>query len=276
MLRLLAFCLLATPFVQGLSVPTDSLSAPSLTVMKSDHEFEHEVYENITKCAKKAAFVPHPHHNDEGEHSEHSPVHVKVNSYVRDILSIKTVDSDLYDWTMDLTFRQKWNDKRLAYDVTHHPDVHYITLNTEEGMHAIWKPDTFFSGSVKEELHSVTAPNALVWVFPNGDVLYSLRVTVTLRCHHNHPATPEKKEVVEGEEKESDLVCPMRIASYGFADDKVVYEWDEEENTPAVEVTKHLHLPHYSLDKVTREVITAKTRIAGFSSLNAKFHFTHK
>jgi len=270
MSRFLTFCLLVIPFTQGLSVLTET--APSLTVLPTEREFEEEVYENVTKHAKQSVFVPHVTPDDNGEHG---PLHVKVNSYIRDILELKAVDSHLYDWTLDLVLRQKWNDKRLAYDTTHHPDFKYITLNTPSGMKSIWKPDTFFSRSVKGDFHFVLAPNALIWVYPNGDVLYSCRVSVTLRCVQNATAVPEKpEEKEEGAEKASDIVCPMRIASYGYTTDHLVYEWDDE--TPhAVDVTDKLYIPHYTLDKVTTEASIGKTRIGSWSSLIANFHFSH-
>jgi len=270
MLRFLTFCLLATPFVQGLSVPKET--APSLTVLKTDRELEEEIYYNITRLAPKAVFVP----DTLNENGEHGPVHVKVNAYVRDILEIKAVDNNLYDWTLDLTFRQKWNDKRLAFDVTHHPDFKHMTLNAVEGMKSIWKPDTFFSQSIRGEFHTITTPNSLIWVYPNGDVLYSTRLSVTLRCKHIPTTeTPEKKE--EGEEKESDLVCPLRLSTYAFTTEKLVYEWDEDETTKkSIEVTDTLYLPHYTLDKVVTELRTGHTRIGDWSGLVANFHFSHK
>jgi len=265
MSRFLAFCLLLIPLAQGLSVLTDS--APSLTVMKTNRELEEEIYENITVHLKpQSVFIPHVT-NDNGEHT---PLHVKVNSYVRDI-EMKNVDTNLFDMKLDLIFRQKWNDKRLAYDVSHHPDFKYVSLNSN--VKSIWKPDTFFDKSVKEEFHLVTAPNVLLWVYPDGNVLYSTRLTITIRCTQNDTvAASDDKE----EEKKSCLVCPVRIASYGNSHDKLVYEWDDAERAP-VESRESLYLPHFTLDKITTdEAHVSKSRVGDWSSLIAKFHFSHK
>jgi len=299
MSRFLTLCLLIIPFAHGLSVLTDTHTEASHTDHHTDREFEEEIYENITKCSKQSAFIPPVTPNDDGEHG---PVHVKVNGYVRDIFEIKKIDNDVYDWTADLIIRQKWNDKRLAYDVSHHPDYKNIVLNSA-GLKKIWHPDTFFSHSVKGDFHFLLAPNTYAWVYPNGDVLYSIRVTVTFRCvdhehhdhehhddhthephddhtnehHDDHTHEPEHHDdhTHEPAGKKLELDCPVRIASYGFTDDKIVYEWDHEKETP-LDISKRLYLPHFSLTNVTTETNVGVTRVGGFSSLIAKFHFLHK
>ncbi|KAA0194575.1 hypothetical protein HAZT_HAZT004632 [Hyalella azteca] len=46
----------------------------------------------------------------------------------------------------------------------------------------IWKPDTFFENVKVASLHTVTVPNVLLRVSQNGDVLYSMRLTLRLSC----------------------------------------------------------------------------------------------
>ena len=45
----------------------------------------------------------------------------------------------------------------------------------------VWMPDTFFRNEKEAKFHDIIQPNLYVRVFPNGDVLYSIRV----RCQGN-------------------------------------------------------------------------------------------
>lgn len=71
---------------------------------------------------------------------------------------------------MDVYFRQSWNDPRLQFndsDKYINTGPHYVNK--------LWLPDLYFMNSKKETFHTVTAPNALLRIFPNGDVFYSQR-----------------------------------------------------------------------------------------------------
>ena len=48
----------------------------------------------------------------------------------------------------------------------------YLTL-TDPGK--VWMPDTFFRNEKVGHFHSILVNNVYVRVFPNGDVLYSIR-----------------------------------------------------------------------------------------------------
>ena len=40
----------------------------------------------------------------------------------------------------------------------------------------VWMPDTFFRNEKIGRFHNILLPNLYVRVFPNGDVLYSIRL----------------------------------------------------------------------------------------------------
>lgn len=46
----------------------------------------------------------------------------------------------------------------------------------------IWKPDLFFSNEKKGNLHDIIMPNVLLRIYPNGNVLYSIRISLVLFC----------------------------------------------------------------------------------------------
>ena len=39
----------------------------------------------------------------------------------------------------------------------------------------VWMPDTFFRNEKIGRFHKILAPNLYIRVYPNGDVLYSIR-----------------------------------------------------------------------------------------------------
>ena len=79
---------------------------------------------------------------------------------------------------MQITFREQWIDKRLKYDDMD-GRIRFLTL-TEQGR--IWKPDLFFSNEKEGKFHDIIMPNVLLRIYPNGDVLYSIRLSLVLAC----------------------------------------------------------------------------------------------
>ena len=51
-------------------------------------------------------------------------------------------------------------------------NIKYLTLIDSS---KIWMPDTFFRNEKIGSFHNILAPNLYVRIFPNGDVLYSIR-----------------------------------------------------------------------------------------------------
>ena len=54
--------------------------------------------------------------------------------------------------------------------------IKYLTMKE---MCKVWIPDTFFRNEKEANFHELIHPNLCVRVFPNGDVLYSIRVSLT-------------------------------------------------------------------------------------------------
>ena len=46
----------------------------------------------------------------------------------------------------------------------------------------IWKPDTYFHNGLDSYLHTITRPNKLFRISENGDITYSMRLTIKARC----------------------------------------------------------------------------------------------
>ena len=50
--------------------------------------------------------------------------------------------------------------------------IKYLTMTDST---KVWMPDTFFRNEKIGRFHDILQPNLYVRVFPNGDVLYSIR-----------------------------------------------------------------------------------------------------
>ena len=97
------------------------------------------------------------------------PTRVTVNLFVR---SFEKIDDVKMEFSVQITFRQLWNDNRLAFNDMG-GKIRYLTMTERD---KVWMPDTFFRNEKDAKFHEIIQPNLYVRVFPNGDVLYSIRV----------------------------------------------------------------------------------------------------
>ena len=58
----------------------------------------------------------------------------------------------------------------------------------------VWMPDTFFRNEKIGRFHKILQDNLYVRVFPDGDVLYSIRVSLTCACSMHLALFPLDKQ----------------------------------------------------------------------------------
>ena len=73
------------------------------------------------------------------------------------------------DYQIDFFFRQSWTDERLKHS---YPQT--LTLSNSM-LDKLWVPDTYFENSKNSQFHSVTVPNKMLKIKPDGTVLYNAR-----------------------------------------------------------------------------------------------------
>ena len=96
----------------------------------------------------------------------------------------------LQEYHFQITLRQNWNDKRLEFKqqlarggqgttlsfifvkLNISDKIKYLTMTDAK---KVWMPDTFFRNEKIGRFHNILAPNMYVRIFPNGDILYSIR-----------------------------------------------------------------------------------------------------
>ncbi|KAK5866681.1 hypothetical protein PBY51_020851 [Eleginops maclovinus] len=159
------------------------------------------------------------------------------------------------DYRVNIFLRQQWNDPRLAY--SEYPDD---SLDLDPSMlDSIWKPDLFFANEKGAHFHEVTTDNKLLRIFKNGNVLYSIRLTLTLSCPMDLKNFPMDVQT-----------CIMQLESFGYTMNDLIFEW--QENGP-VQVAEGLTLPQFLLkDESDLRYCTKHYNTGKFTCIEVRFH----
>ncbi|KAL1122563.1 hypothetical protein AAG570_002893 [Ranatra chinensis] len=181
-----------------------------------------------------------------------APTIVRVNIFLR---SISKIDDYKMEYSVQLTFREQWMDERLKFNDLG-GKLKYLTL-TESNR--VWMPDLFFSNEKEGHFHNIIMPNVYIRIFPNGSVLYSIRISLTLSCPMNLKLYPLDRQI-----------CSLRMASYGWTTDDLVFLWKEGD---PVQVVKNLHLPRFTLEKFLTDYCNSKTITGEYSCLKVDLLF---
>ncbi|XP_033846887.1 gamma-aminobutyric acid receptor subunit rho-1-like [Periophthalmus magnuspinnatus] len=136
-------------------------------------------------------------------------VPVGVDVQVESLDAISEVDMD---FTMTLYLRHYWKDERLSFHSNHNQSMTFDGRLVKK----IWVPDMFFVHSKKSFTHDTTTDNVMLRVYPDGKVLYSLRVTVTAMCSMDLSRFPLDTQT-----------CSLEIESYAYTDDDLMLYWKE-------------------------------------------------
>ncbi|KAM8831318.1 gamma-aminobutyric acid receptor subunit rho-2-like isoform 1-T1 [Spinachia spinachia] len=134
-------------------------------------------------------------------------VPVGVDVQVESLDSISEVDMD---FTMTLYLRHYWKDERLAFPSTTNKSMTFDGRLVKK----IWVPDVFFVHSKRSFIHDTTTENIMLRVFPDGHVLYSLRVTVTAACNMDFSRFPLDSQT-----------CTLELESYAYTDEDLMLYW---------------------------------------------------
>ena len=80
-------------------------------------------------------------------------------------------------------FKVKPNLKRIIFClISRNGGILSNDLTESISSEKIWKPDTYFHNGLDSYLHTITRPNKLFRISENGDITYSMRLTIKARC----------------------------------------------------------------------------------------------
>uniref|UniRef100_A0A3B4C3I4 GABA(C) receptor n=1 Tax=Pygocentrus nattereri TaxID=42514 RepID=A0A3B4C3I4_PYGNA len=112
-----------------------------------------------------------------------SAIPVGIDVQVESLDSISEVNMD---FTMTLYLRHYWKDERLAF-----PSGNNLSRTFDARLvKKIWVPDVFFVHSKRSFIHDTTMENIMLRVYPDGNILYSVRITVTALCTMDFSSFP--------------------------------------------------------------------------------------
>uniref|UniRef100_A0A4W5M5Z0 Gamma-aminobutyric acid receptor subunit pi n=1 Tax=Hucho hucho TaxID=62062 RepID=A0A4W5M5Z0_9TELE len=146
-----------------------------------------------------------------------------------DIASIDTISEINMDYTATIFLRQRWTDERLVFEGNK-------SLSLDGRLvELLWVPDTFIVDSKKSFLHDITVENRLIRIFPNGTVLYALRITTTVACNMDLTKYPMDKQT-----------CTLQLESWGYNINDVMFYWTR--GNESVSGLDTLRLAQYTIE----------------------------
>uniref|UniRef100_A0A8B9P7F1 GABA(C) receptor n=1 Tax=Apteryx owenii TaxID=8824 RepID=A0A8B9P7F1_APTOW len=170
-----------------------------------------------------------------------SPIPVGIDVQVESIDSISEVDMD---FTMTLYLRHYWKDERLSFPSTKNKSMTFDGRLLEK----IWVPDVFFVHSKRSFIHDTTVENVMLRVYPDGNVLFSLRITVSAMCFMDFSRFPLDTQN-----------CSLELESYAYNEDDLMLYWKHGNESLSTD-------EHISLSQFFIEEFSASSGLAFYSS----------
>ncbi|XP_012622461.2 gamma-aminobutyric acid receptor subunit rho-3 [Microcebus murinus] len=170
-----------------------------------------------------------------------SPVPVAIDVQVESIDSISEVNMD---FTMTFYLRHYWKDERLSFPSTTNKSMTF----DHRLIRKIWVPDIFFVHSKRSFIHDTTMENIMLRVYPDGNVLFSLRVTVSAMCFMDFSRFPLDRQN-----------CSLELESYAYNDEDLMLYWKHGNKSLNTE-------EHISLSQFFIEEFSASSGLAFYSS----------
>ncbi|KAJ7989203.1 hypothetical protein DPEC_G00317070 [Dallia pectoralis] len=169
------------------------------------------------------------------------PIPVGVDVQIESLDTISEVDMD---FTMTLYLRHYWKDERLSFPSSNNQSMTFDSRLAKK----IWVPDMFFVHSKRSFIHDTTTDNVMLRVYPDGNVLYSMRVTVTAMCNMDLSRFPLDTQT-----------CSLEIESYAYTDDDLMLYW--KKGNESLNTDERISLSQFLIQK-----FHTTTKLAFYSS----------
>ncbi|XP_055522907.1 gamma-aminobutyric acid receptor subunit alpha-6 [Wyeomyia smithii] len=183
-------------------------------------------------------------------HGQGIPTVVKTNILIRSMGPVSELDMD---YSMDCYFRQYWRDKRLSF----HGPIKSLSLSIKM-LERIWRPDTYFYNGKHSHIHTITVPNKLLRLSQDGEILYSMRLTIKASCLMQLRSFPMDRQS-----------CPLVLGSYAYSRQQLVYQWQDDDS---VNFVPGMTLSQFDLMSFHQKNYTFARREGEFSVLHVSFN----
>ncbi|XP_048350259.1 gamma-aminobutyric acid receptor subunit rho-3 [Sphaerodactylus townsendi] len=158
-----------------------------------------------------------------------SPIPVGIDVQIESIDSISEVDMD---FTMTLYLRHYWKDERLSFPSTRNKSMTFDGRLIKK----IWVPDIFFVHSKRSFIHDTTVENVMLRVYPDGNVLFSLRITVSAMCFMDFSRFPLDTQN-----------CSLELESYAYNEEDVMLYW--KHGNESLSTDEHISLSQFFIEE---------------------------
>ncbi|RUS88753.1 hypothetical protein EGW08_003470 [Elysia chlorotica] len=101
----------------------------------------------------------------------------------------------------------------------------------------LWIPDLFFTQGLDSYRHESTTPNLFIRLWANGSVLYSQRITSTMKCQMDLSNFPHDIQH-----------CKSPMMSYSYTTSDLIFQWSSKRQ--ATSVLPSAYLAEFFLSKV--------------------------
>ncbi|XP_078612217.1 glycine receptor subunit alphaZ1-like isoform X1 [Branchiostoma floridae x Branchiostoma japonicum] len=181
------------------------------------------------------------------------PVKIFCQLVVNNLGSVK---AETMDYIVTVFMRQRWIDSRLQ-----HYDYNDTIILSSRNLDRVWLPDIFFVNEKAAGFISTTGNNKMLRIYPNGEVLYSEKYTMLLKCRMNFEMFPMDTQV-----------CTLQTESYSHTDKDLLLIWDEN---PVV-LSGDIELPEYILRGKRYTTCDNDRDIGTFTCLEAQFKLVRR
>ncbi|VEN48841.1 unnamed protein product [Callosobruchus maculatus] len=179
-----------------------------------------------------------------------TPTVVQTNILIRSMGPVSELDME---YSMDCYFRQYWRDQRLSFM----GPIKSLSLSIKM-LERIWRPDTYFYNGKNSYVHTITVPNKLLRISQDGDILYSMRLTIKAKCPMELRSFPMDRQS-----------CPLIFGSYAYTSKDLVYQW---QNKASVNFVPGMTLSQFDLISSPYRNFTLTRREGEFSVLQVSFN----
>ncbi|XP_074651439.1 glycine receptor subunit alpha-1-like [Tubulanus polymorphus] len=142
---------------------------------------------------------------------------------------VGSIDAMHMQFAVDLNLRQRWRDPRLSFADHHGESIDFDHKKVTE----IWVPDAYFRNAKSAKQHLVTVPNRFLRISPEGDVIYSQRLSVVLACNMDMKYFPMDNQT-----------CHIELESFGFTTKDVRFLWSNM--SVPIAMNNDVELPEFS------------------------------
>lgn len=136
----------------------------------------------------------------------------KVEAQVQ-VIGLGPINDMKEEFHITMFFRLNWIDPRLEWSPEELPKQKVLRLNSKF-QNDIWLPDIYFLNSISAYLHNNTQQNRLIRVSPNGRVMVSSRISLTLRCNMNFIRFPFDTHL-----------CKLTFGSFQYVKNELWLHW---------------------------------------------------